>query len=67
VFDDVGQCLGDREVERGFDRGRWSVSEVAVDVDGQRHRQGQGSHGAVEAAFGQHRWVDAAYQVAQLR
>ena len=67
VLRDVGQRLGDREVERQLDRGRGTLGEVAFDGHREARARGQRVDRRPQAAVGQHGGMDAVRELAQFR
>src|SRR5699024_2688268 len=65
VFGGVGEEVGDGEVGGGLDGVGGAAVEVDGDGDGELVGQGEGVDGAVESAFDEDGWVDAADEVAE--
>ena len=66
VLGDVGERLGDRKVCRRLHRRRNASWQVDIGHGGHRAVQRERPDSIAEAAFGEHRGVDPAYQGAQL-
>ena len=66
VLGHVGQRLGHHEVGGRLDRRGKPAGRASDDVHRHRRAGGEGTHGRLEPAIGEHRRMDAAREVAQL-